>query len=560
MDAETLSVSDSQIMVNQKQFAVLSAAHTVGSIGWRHELTWRQLSTLWNLPISQIGDCLVSKLEDFAGLSVVLEKDADVYNINKSHLGDLAKVLFLDRLRIATEPSRHLKAERCENYSNPDEFCHVFRIGGNHPLTQGLPHRVTIYGRSPIVTPLAVNHSSDVLLTLNDIPVIAAQSRDLLVGVDPWQLGAPCCPMLYKILSNWLVQVAGIQHSIAKPYAIIRLDDLPTTAEEAKRETPNAALDKRRSRVLKRLRKFAEHESIKFTLMYSSHLTEGDGPPSKISSIMVKSIDEMRNGVRRGVFEIGSHGMIHLRGIPSDNALSDPREFLDLDERQTRMHLSESDAEISRLFLAKPESFVAPAWGYRPGVTKRVARELYSVIADSSQHMEDGTCDILMGRSTEGKYFNATETFRVSERVLTYSDWRFWRCYATAGIPVHYMQHTDHNWQVLRALLRVVPSSHKNHLLAGFRATLQTIADDAKQSTLNRAISVWLLVCFFMLVNPASSKILWRSLTANSIYCFIRAMKKAGYAFQTLTEFSKSEQYRKQCQSIRDLSLPIPST
>lgn len=522
-------------MADQQHLATLSAAREVGSFAWRHDLAWRQLSLLWNISIVKIADMSGPNLENIAALSVALENENDGSWLNNPHMADLAKILFLDRLKVVSNSQGQRTFECCESYSNDEEFSHVFRINGDYALTQGLPHSLTIYGTSPRVTPLEINDSLEILLTLNDIPVIAAQSRDLLVGVDPWQLGAPSCPMLYKILSNWLSQRAGLQHSMIKPYAAIRLDDLPTTAEQAKHQPPNANLDKRRSRVLRKLRKFGERENIKFTLMYSSHLNDDDSAHSTVSSIMVRSIEEMRDGARRGVFEIGSHGMIHLRGNAAGNSPMDPREFLDLDEQQTRLHLSKCDAEIQRLFLTEPSSFVAPAWGYRVGVTKKVAAERYSVIVDSSQHMEDGSCDILMGRATEGEYINATETFRVSERVLTYGDWRFWQCYAVAGIPVHYMQHTDSNWHVCRNLFGRAAREKGGNANRVFRAAL-VIVDDASQSKVTRVVSAALLTCYSILSRPSLRRVLWKAITASSVYHFLRAMRLAGYEFVTLGE------------------------
>ena len=36
--------------------------------------------------------------------------------------------------------------------------------------------------------------------------------------------------------------------------------------------------------------------------------------------------------------------------------------------------------------------------------------------------------------------------------MLTYSNPDLWQCYAGAGIPVHYMQHTDGNWDILKVV------------------------------------------------------------------------------------------------------------
>src|SRR6185436_3913377 len=98
--------------------------------------------------------------------------------------------------------------------------------------------RVSIYGDSPIVTPLRIEGDMEVLVSLNGVPVLACRQNLLLVGADPWQLGVPSVPMIYKVLSNWLTHKVRLQHRLLEPYAAIRLDDVPTTAEELKVLTP----------------------------------------------------------------------------------------------------------------------------------------------------------------------------------------------------------------------------------------------------------------------------------------------------------------------------------
>src|SRR5262249_51294476 len=138
----------------------------------------------------------------------------------------------------------------------------------------------------------------------------------------------------------------------------------------------------------------------KFTLMYSSHFRTATGELETISSVMPRSIRAVQAGVQEGVFKIGSHGMLHLRENSAIGQLGmDPREFMDLNEEETLRHLQASDSEITRLFTTTAAGFVAPAWGYRPGVTKKIAIQRYSAIVDSSQHVESGDCDVFLHTS-----------------------------------------------------------------------------------------------------------------------------------------------------------------
>ena len=252
---------------------------------------------------------------------------------------------------------------------------------------------------------------------------------------------------------------------------------------------------------------------------------------------MPQSISEMQEGVKQGVFKIGSDGMVHLRNNSSGDGFLDPREFLDLNEQETAEHLNISDGEILRLFGASPNSFVAPAWGYRPGVTKKVAGERYSVVADSSQHVESGGCDVLLtGAHDDGNYFHAAETFRPGGRMLTYSNPDFWRCYASAGIPIHYMQHTDTNWEILKNFLRrrsdaAIPSSGR-----GVRSRLLHFVENTAHSRNLRAICAVLLTIIDSSLEPTSWQFIWNVLTRSSLYEFVRAMKSAGYNCIPLTD------------------------
>lgn len=448
------------------------------------------------------------------------------------------KVFFLDRVRLSFRSAGDGFATADEDhYKSGKRFCHVFRVKKGHPLTAGLPEKVAIYGACPVVTPLEIEDGMDVLVSLNGIAVVAKRGRDVIIGADPWQLGVPSVPMVYKLLSNWLHHELGLKHRIPKPFAIIRLDDLPTTAEELRSRPPSRELDRKRSKTIRRLRKFGKREGTPFTIMYSSHYYARDGNCKAISSVMPRSISEIQLGVKEGVFEIGSHGMVHLRNGTSDPAELDPREFLDLDEQQTTAHLKACADEIYRLFDSRPQSFVAPAWGYRPGVTKRIAAKDYSVIVDSSQHWENGTCGGFLEPEADGNFFNAVETFRSGERMLTYSNPEFWRCYVGAGIPIHYMQHTDSNWDILKWFLRGQVDSRHQSPHGKLRSRLLRLAEESHRPTYLRAACATLLTIVNCSLEPSSWGFLWKVLTRSSMYSFTRAMKASGYKSLTLAEF-----------------------
>jgi hypothetical protein len=375
----------------------------------------------------------------------------------------------------------------------------------------------------------------DIVVSLNDIPVIVAHGRCLLIGADPWQFGTPSVPMLYKVLSNWLVREAGINVRMIKPYAAIRLDDLPATAEHFRiNAASNKAPDRARANAINHLRGFAKRTGAKFTLMYSSHAPT-DNVFTPVSELMPRSIRQMQRGVKDGVFEIGSHGLVHLRN-PKDSKDVDPREFLDLEAEETAAHLNACDREIMRLFGIRAMSFVAPAWGYRPGVTKEVAKRRYSALIDSSQNVEAGKSDLLFSPVEGALCLNIVETFRASGQVLAYSSPEFWKCYAAAGIPVHYMQHSPTNWHLLRNILRraTCASSRTQNL----RSKLMACTDDFGKPAYLRLISAVFLALIVACEDSSSRRLLCRVLMHSSLYAIVRAIMAGGYRCITVNQLA----------------------
>jgi hypothetical protein len=519
--------------MNAKEVVVLSDTYRVGSLGWRHLLTWRQLSMLWQVPISTRLMSQDFTTENAACYSTVICRWEDVPHIDGLNL---PCVVFLNGsgCEMSARPRTIVKEQQ---YRDGDEnrIQHLFRVEARNPLGRDLPERVTIYGSCPPVTPLNVSAGMDVIVSLNDMPVILSHGRVLFIGADPWQFGAPSVPMLYKVLLNWLVHEARLDVRTMAPCAAVRLDDLPATAEHFRINSHSVErVDRARARVISRLRRFAIRTGSKFTLMYSSHFVS-NGTVTAIAEVMPRSIRQMQRGVRQQAFEIGSHGMVHLRN-PSDSVDPDPREFLDLDIDATAEHLNVCDREIVRLFGVQPVSFVAPAWGYRPGVTKEVAKHRYSGLIDSSQNVEAGKCDLLFSIAKSGQCLNVVETFRPGDQVLAYSSPEFWKCYAAAGIPVHYMQHSPTNWYVFRNILR--GASCGSSRMKNVRSRLVTYTDNFSKPTYVRLISAVLLALLVALEDPNSRRLLRRVLTHSSLYAIVRAIKAGSYQCITVNHLA----------------------
>ena len=202
-------------MLAMDEMGTHSWTHQVGSFGWRHKLAWRQLSILWDIPMSHhLQNTLATTSKNDAPHSIALARgEYDDQFLQHCHRLRGPKVFFLDRVRVSFRRAGAGFAIADENYYQPGScFGHVFRVKKGHSLTAGLPEKVSIYGACPVVTPLEIEDEMDVLVSLNGIAVVAKRGRDVVFGADPWQLGVPSVPMVYKLLSNWLHHELGLKH------------------------------------------------------------------------------------------------------------------------------------------------------------------------------------------------------------------------------------------------------------------------------------------------------------------------------------------------------------
>jgi len=496
-------------------------------------LAWRQLSIFWRIPVLH---CLARNSLDrprdtVCSIAIRSGECGDDFAQECQRI-DSSIVIFLDRASLSSATNGPA-IKFVDYHLRENQFQHVYQLEQTHPLLEGLPRTVSIYGPGPIVTPLQVEIGMEVLVSLHGIPIVALHRHRLLIGADPWQFGHPSVPMLYNVLANWLVRDGRIKLRKFVPVAAIRLDDLPATAENLRANPVTKKLDRSRCKILKKLRRFARRRNIKFTLMYSSHFTKNKSFVP-ISTVTPRSIRQIQLGIKQRVFELGSHGMVHLRDC-SDLSTGDPREFSDLDAEATVKHLETSENEIVRLFGDRPRSFVAPAWGYRPQVTKEIAGERYPIIIDSSQHVESGVAAVFAEGRKGHTYFNMVETFRSGGRMLTYSNADFWKCYSAAGIPVHYMQHTDTNWHILRTFLESKTDLRSERSQRNVRSRLLHVAQNPSRPRSLRVFSAAVMSVFCWL-EPSSWRPLWMMLTSSSLYAIVRAMKLGGYRCVTVSE------------------------
>jgi hypothetical protein len=501
---------------------------------------WRQLSVLWGLQTVLVSPDALAGDMAFAAYSAVisLERPGDVAALSSAS-SSAHMIVFLHRIDV--DPSTwSISKPQAPPACNADGHYTRFRLELNaaSELASGLPTTVVTYGEKPNFVPLTTAASKGrSLVTLDGQPVVVESGGHLLVGADPWQLGSPTNPYVYPIIRSWLEKVVGVRTRGLAPLAAIRLDDLPTTAPELLRHRSRSGirrLDEERSRLLRRLRLFAAREHVVLNLMYSTHaLSNGHLQP--LAELMPKSVSEIRAGIKTGAFEPGSHGMVHLNlhAPHVSEQESDHREFVDLTESETENHIGASLAEIERTFQVRPASFVAPNWAYRSAITKTVAARYFSVVIDSSQHVEAGTCSHLGGDDAETGGCSIVETFRPGASVVNFSNPDFWKCFAVAGIPVHYMQHHEKTRDTLRhALLRSGPTSEgadRAHRLGFLRV-------GANSRTRGLRVASLVLLAIGHATNSQMTGFLVRASKCN-MYSVVSALLSAGYRCVALDRF-----------------------
>lgn len=457
-------------------------------------MMWRQLCVLWRTPVRYLPDGSISPDVTPVAFSTAaadggVESDRLWSRLHETVPG----VVFIapgdskEERPIAEGQSRGIRRDGCSA-----ECRVVLTLTSDSTLASGLPKRIAYLGPRPDFVYLdEIAKNGHVLVSADGLPVIVERRPHLFMGVSPWQLGSPVMPYLYPLLKAWLSQRAGLETMPASPLAAFRFDDLPATAHEVISASRVDELDHARAATIGRLRRFANERGVVMSFAYSTHFPTADGF-GRIADRMPCSVAELKKGQAEGSFEIGSHGMVHLRhpGDRRPEAESDHREFIDLDERATEDHIAASKGEIERAFGLAPRFFVAPAWAYRQGVTKPAAAKHAAISIDSTQHVESGDCPPIGATDPETQRPSLAETFRPGASLLNFTNPDFWRCYAVAGIPIHFMQHSDVDrdrlgW-VIRGMAAGLPQS-------GRLRRLVLAMDSASTPAYRRAVAAFVI-------------------------------------------------------------------
>jgi hypothetical protein len=224
------------------------------------------------------------------------------------------------------------------------------------------------------------------------------------------------------------------------PKAFLRIDDFPSCGYEF--AMLGKANDAERLRRLDAIVRATSRFGVVPEFMVSSHVIDRSGAIYPMDVVFPRATARMCRLSQSGQIVVNAHGMLHLRAeVYVRDGRIDPLEFVGLDEATTARKLDMSCEFIRKVFRREPRGFVAPAWGYEPGITKRVASRYFDYIADSYDSWDRGLTPAFGTVDPDYGFVHFPETWRYGADSLNRANPAYWRQALRKGIPIHFMQH-----------------------------------------------------------------------------------------------------------------------
>jgi hypothetical protein len=272
----------------------------------------------------------------------------------------------------------------------------------------------------------------------NGMNLLARWGACYTVALPVWQFGIVSFPSWFRMMENALFFIDGVPHASPGPYVAFRIDDLPVTGESSAKQGYSET-----RAVAEILEIQAGHRvyGAHMEYMISSHAVTAEGSLVKAPELAPKAFRLLRELYKRGEINIGAHGTAHLDLAEYRRTHRIvPQEFLALDKTATRATLQSLKTWLTEVFGKDRLGFVAPAWGYKEGVTKPEAAGLFSYIADSNQHLQHSDGRDLFGTIRNG-CVSLYETWRSGMSGIRMADSNLFRACLGAGLPIHLMLH-----------------------------------------------------------------------------------------------------------------------
>ena len=242
----------------------------------------------------------------------------------------------------------------------------------------------------------------------------------LMLAADPaaaWTLLHDfwCAP----VLAGFLAEVLERPLVILPPVGVVRLDDIPGTAQHQV-EGRDKSDARQRRRVLSLRRAYRASGATLNVAVPARALADGEEVP--LERVWPRAVAAIAEGVAEGSLEPVCHGYLHLDRQKLDQGEVEFREFGSLDEMEAGRRLDVALDWQASVLGRRPDTFVAPAWAYSDGaLAASASRDLPAWLRPR------------LGPPLEGP--NVHESFNSALRGLHRLDYGPFAALAAAGIP-----------------------------------------------------------------------------------------------------------------------------
>ncbi len=254
-----------------------------------------------------------------------------------------------------------------------------------------------------------------------------------------WQLGIVSDYEYFRHFEEIIFFKQGNGHFGFDNLTSLRIDDYPLTSEKYLKSSKFIS-DNEIKKEIHNIQKSCL-DKAKPEYMISSHIMEPSGKIVPITEKVPESLRYLNQLYKQEKININAHGRSHIdeKKYLAEKTIS-PFEFSFITAEETREHFEENIKFIKDYFGKLPQGFVAPCWGYNLGVTKRVAGEFFSYVADSNQNLEDGMAEFF-GHVDKNGVVHLPETVRATSKIVNLSEFVIWRTHFSSGLPIHFMAH-----------------------------------------------------------------------------------------------------------------------
>ncbi len=204
------------------------------------------------------------------------------------------------------------------------------------------------------------------------------ERRVLALGADPasaWSLLRGY--WILDALARFLPDVLERPLVLLPPVGVVRLDDVPGTAQH--QVQGDAHPDRRQLRRIRALARAYRRGGAVLNVAVAARALGPDRAEMPLEGLWPRSVAALADGVSTGAFEPVGHGYLHLDTDALARGETEPREFAHLDETEAGRRLDAVLAWQEQTLGRRPQTFVAPAWGYSEGtLAAAAARSLHA--------------------------------------------------------------------------------------------------------------------------------------------------------------------------------------